>query len=194
MKTLKGTKTAENLMKAFAGECQARTKYTYYSSTAKKEGYVQIANIFMETAENEKEHAKRFLKFLNNDMQNDGVEITACYGAGLGTTVENLKYAANGEHEEWSELYPHFAEVAKKEGFDEIAQAFYNISKVEKRHEERYKKLLENIENDQVFKKDEVILWKCSNCGYIYEGKEAPKVCPSCIHPQGYFEVFVENY
>ncbi|WMJ81852.1 rubrerythrin family protein [Clostridium sp. MB40-C1] len=194
MKTLKGTKTAENLMKAFAGECQARTKYTYYSSTAKKEGYVQIANIFMETAENEKEHAKRFLKFLNSNMQNDGVEITACYGAGLGTTIENLKYAANGEHEEWSELYPHFGKVAEEEGFDEIAQAFYNISKVEKRHEERYRKLLENIENDQVFKKDEVILWKCSNCGYIYEGKEAPKVCPSCIHPQGYFEVFVENY
>lgn len=194
MKSLKGTKTAENLMKSFAGECQARTKYTYYASQAKKEGYVQISNIFMETAENEREHAKRFLKFLNADMQNEGVEINAVYGAGLGNTLENLNYAANGEHEEWSKLYSSFAVTAKEEGFDEVSQLFNNIAKVEKRHEIRYRKLIANIENGEVFKKKKKVLWKCNNCGYIYEGEEAPKVCPSCAHPQGYFEVFVETY
>jgi rubrerythrin len=194
MGKLQGTKTAENLMKAFAGECQARTKYTYYASQAKKEGYVQISNIFMETAENEKEHAKRFLKFLNEDMANSGVEINATYSAGLGSTLENLEYAANGENEEWSELYPAFAEIAKEEGFKEIAEVFKRISLVEERHEKRYRKLCENVKNGQVFKKEEEVLWKCNNCGYIYEGKEAVKICPACAHPQSYFEVFVENY
>lgn len=194
MKSLKGTKTAENLMKAFAGECQARTKYTYYASTAKQEGYVQISNIFMETAENEKEHAKRFLKFLNADMGNEVVEINATYNAGLGTTVENLKYAAGGEEEEWTELYPQFAATAEEEGFPEIAAVYTKIAEVEKRHEARYRKLLANIENGQVFKKDNEGLWKCNNCGYIHEGSEAPNICPACAHPQGYFEVFTENY
>ncbi|GAA0181982.1 rubrerythrin family protein [Clostridium sediminicola] len=194
MKSLKGTKTAENLMKSFAGECQARTKYTYYASTAKKEGYVQISNIFMETAENEKEHAKRFLKFLNSDMGNEGVEINATYNAGLSTTAENLKYAAGGEEEEWTELYPQFAATAEEEGYSEIAEVYRKIAEVEKKHEARYRKLLANIENGQVFKKDNEVLWKCNNCGYIHEGLEAPEVCPACAHPQGYFEVFTENY
>jgi rubrerythrin len=194
MGKLQGTKTAENLMKSFAGECQARTKYTYYASQAKKEGYVQISNIFMETAENEKEHAKRFLKFLNADMANNGVEINATYSAGLGSTLDNLEYAANGENEEWSELYPAFAEIAKEEGFEEIAEVYKRISLVEERHEKRFRKLYENVKNGQVFKKEEEVLWKCNNCGYIYEGKEAVKICPACAHPQSYFEVFVENY
>lgn len=194
MKTLKGTKTAENLMKAFAGECQARTKYTYYSSSAKKEGYIQISNIFLETAENEKEHAKLFFKFLNADFKGECLEVNATYGVGLSTTIENLKFAANGEKEEWTELYPQFAATAKEEGFDEIAEVFNRVLEVEKRHEARYRKLLSNIENGQVLKKENIVLWKCNNCGYIYEGKEAPEICPACAHPQGYFEVFVENY
>ncbi len=195
MKSVKGTKTAENLMKSFAGECQARTRYTYYSSTAKKQGYVQIANIFMETAEQEKEHAKRFYKFLKDDLADEAVEIQAGYPVALhDDTAKNLRAAANGENEEWSELYPTFANVAEEEGFPAIAAAFRKISEVEQRHERRYRKLLENIENGTVFKKDEVVMWKCNNCGYIYEGAEAPSTCPACIHPQGYFEVFVENY
>lgn len=195
MKSVKGTKTAENLMKSFAGECQARTRYTYYSSVAKKQGYVQIANIFMETAEQEKEHAKRFYKFLKDDLADDVVEIQAGYPVALhDDTAKNLRAAANGENEEWSELYPAFADVAEEEGFPAIAAAFRKISEVEQRHERRYRKLLENIENGTVFKKDEAVMWKCNNCGYIYEGAEAPNVCPACIHPQGYFEVFVENY
>lgn len=168
---LKGTKTAENLMKSFAGECQARTRYTYYSSIAKKEGYVQIANIFMETAEQEKEHAKRFFKFLKNEYNGDAIEIEAGYPVALyDETLMNLKAAASGEHEEWSKDYPEFSRIAREEGFIDIAIAYERIAEVEKRHENRYLKLLENIENNSVFKKDEVVLWKCNNCGYIYEG------------------------
>lgn len=195
MKSLKGSKTAENLMKSFAGESQARTRYTYYSSVAKKEGYVQISNIFMETAEQEKEHAKRFYKFLRTDFVDEAIEIQASYPVSFHQeTSKNLKAAASGENEEWSELYPEFAKVAEEEGYPEVAQAFRKILEVEKFHERRYLKLLENLENGTIFKRDEVIMWKCNNCGYIHEGKEAPGVCPACQHPQGYFEEFVENY
>ncbi|WP_368489466.1 rubrerythrin [Clostridium sp. BJN0013] len=194
MASLKGTKTAENLMKAFAGESQARNRYTYYSSTAKKEGYVQISNIFLETAENEKEHAKRFFKFLNEDLLGESVEINASYPVALGDTKTILKAAAKGENEEWSKLYPEFADIADKEGFSDIAEVFRKIAEVEKHHEERYLALLKNIENNTVFKKQKVHKWKCINCGYIYEGVFAPEVCPSCAHPQSYFEIFIENY
>lgn len=195
MKSLKGSKTAENLMKSFAGECQARTRYTYYSSVAKKEGYVQISNIFMETAENEKEHAKRFYKFLKNVYSGEQIEITAGYPVDLyDETVKNLKAAASGENEEWTDLYPTFAKIADEEGYPEVATVYREIVKVENRHEIRFNKLAKNIEEDKVFKKDEVVLWKCGNCGYIYEGTEAPKACPACAHPQSYFEVFVETY
>ena len=192
---LKGTKTAENLMKSFAGECQARTRYTYYSSIAKKEGYVQIANIFMETAEQEKEHAKRFYKFLKDSFVDEPIEINASYPVSFHQeTYKNLKAAADGELEEWSVDYPKFAKIAREEGFDEIATVYERIAEVEARHERRYRKLLGNIEAGTVFKKDEEVLWKCNNCGYIYEGSEAPKACPACVHPQGYFEVFKETY
>lgn len=197
MKSLKGTKTAENLLKAFAGESQARNRYTYYASVADKEGYKQIKNIFIETADNEKEHAKRFYKFLLEGFQGElpaVVEITAAFPIAQGTTLENLKAAAGGENEEWSELYPNFAEVAEEEGFSEIATAFKMIASAEKRHETRYNKLAENIQNGMVFKKSEKILWKCTNCGYIHEGPCAPEQCPACIHPQAYFEIFVETY
>ena len=195
MKSLKGTKTAENLMKSFAGECQARTRYTYYSSIAKKQGYVQISNIFMETAEQEKEHAKKFYKYLKEDFVDEMIEITASYPVSFHEdTMANLKAAAAGENEEWTELYPEFAKVAREEGFEAIAITFERISEVEKRHEARYNKLAKNIEEGKVFKKDEKVLWKCLNCGHIHEGEEAPKVCPTCVHPQGYFEVFVEAY
>ncbi|AFS77182.1 rubrerythrin [Gottschalkia acidurici 9a] len=194
MKSLRGTKTAENLMKSFAGESQARTRYTYYASTAKKEGYVQISNIFLETAENEKEHAKRFFKFLKESLDGDAVEITAAYPVALGDTRANLLAAANGENEEWSELYPAFADVADQEGFPDIAYVFREIAEAEERHEIRYRKLLSNIENNKVFEKDTEVEWKCNNCGYIHKGKSAPKLCPACAHEQKYFEVFVETY
>lgn len=195
MKSLKGTETAKNLMKSFAGECQARTRYTYYSSIAKKEGYVQISNIFMETAEQEKEHAKKFYKFLKEDFIDEAIEITAEYPVSFhSNTSSNLKAAANGEQEEWVDLYPSFAKMAKEEGFPEIAFAFEKISEVEKHHEKRYRKLLKNIEDGTVFKKDSKVFWKCLNCGYIFEGMEAPEKCPACAHPQGYFEVLSENY
>ena len=195
MKSLNGTKTAENLMKSFAGESQARTRYTYYASVARKQGYVQIANIFMETAEQEKEHAKRFYKFLKDDFAGEAIEINAGYPVDLyDDTAKNLRAAAKGEHEEWSHDYPEFARVAREEGFPAIAVAYERITEVENRHERRYNKLLKNIEEGKVFKKDEPVLWKCNNCGYIFEGEEAPQVCPACLHPQGYFEVFVENY
>ncbi|MBP2652455.1 MAG: rbr [Firmicutes bacterium] len=195
MKSLKATKTAENLMKAFAGESQARSRYTYYSSVAKKQGYNQIANIFLETAEQEKEHAKRFFKFLKTDLQNEAVEITASFPVALHEeTKENLKAAANGEKEEWSELYPEFARVAKEEGFEEISTAFEMIAKVEVGHENRYLKLLANLEKGSVFVKDREVQWKCANCGYIHTGTSAPELCPACVHPQGYFELFCENY
>lgn len=194
MPTLKGTKTANNLLHAFAGESQARNRYTYYSSIAKKEGYVQIANIFEETANQEKEHAKRLMKLLNAELKGEALHVEGDFPIMLGTTAECLKAAAAGENEEWTELYPEFAKVAREEGFTDIALAFERISEVEKRHEARYAKLAKNIEENTVFKKDETVLWKCLNCGYIYEGEEAPASCPACAHPQGYFEVFVETY
>lgn len=196
MKSLKGTKTAENLMKSFVGECQARMRYTYFSKVALKEGYHQISNIFMETAENEGAHAKRFYKFLKNDFQGEEFEINAGYPVNFPTdTKTNLLYAAEGEHDENTNLYPAFAKIAEEEGFPEIATAFRMITKGEIAHETRYRKLLENIEKDQVFKRDSAeTLWKCGKCGFIFEGAEAPIKCPACLHPQSYFELFVENY
>jgi rubrerythrin len=195
MRSLKGTKTAENLFKAFAGESQARNRYSYYASVAKKEGYVQISSIFTETADNEKEHAKRFLKFLKEDLNGEMLQIEADYPVALfDTTLENLLAAAKGENEEWSILYPSFAKTAQEEGFSEIAAVFNNIAKVEEHHEKRYRKLSENIKENKVFEKEEKILWKCNNCGYIHEGKTAVEKCPACVHPISYFEVFVENY
>ncbi len=194
MKSLKGSKTAENLLKSFAGESQARNRYTYYASVAKKEGYVQISNIFTETADNEKEHAKRFFKFLKEDFQKEAIEITASYPVALGDTKLNLDSAAEGENEEWSELYPEFAKVAEEEGYNEIAAVFRNIASVEKHHEERFRKLLANVKNMTVFEKDGEVYWKCNNCGYIYKGKKAPEVCPACAHPKSYFEVLCDNF
>ena len=193
-KSLKGTKTAENLMKAFAGEGQARNRYSYYASQAKKDGYVQMSNIFLETAENEKEHAKRFFKFLKEDLDGEAVEITAAYPVALSDTKANLLAAANGENEEANELYPEFARVADEEGFPKVAYVFREIAEAEERHEARFRKLLENIEKDQVFKRDEVLDWKCNNCGYVHTGKEAPGVCPACDHEQEHFEIFKETY
>ncbi|WP_315116005.1 rubrerythrin [uncultured Clostridium sp.] len=195
MKSLKGTRTAENLLKSFAGESQARNRYTYYASIARKQGFVQIANIFIETAEQEREHAKRFYKFLKDDYKDEAIEITAKYPVSLhDNTEDNLKAAAMGENEEWTELYPEFAKVAREEGFADVAVAFEMISKVEKEHEERYLKLLENVKNNQVFEKNEKVLWKCTNCGFIYEGTSAPDKCPACVHPRDYFELASRNY
>ncbi|NLB52918.1 MAG: rubrerythrin family protein [Syntrophomonadaceae bacterium] len=197
MKKLNGTKTAENLLKAFAGESQARNRYTYYASIADKEGYKQMRNIFIETADNEKEHAKRFWKFLLEGIEGElpvMIEITADFPVAQGSTLNNLKYAAGGEREEWSDLYPAFAQVADEEGFPEIAAAFRMIAKAEVAHEIRFNKLADNIENGTVFKKGENIKWKCGNCGYIHEGDSAPELCPACIHPQAHFEVFAETY
>lgn len=191
MASLKGTKTEKNLLKAFAGESQARNRYAYAASVAKKEGYEQIAAIFLETAENEKEHAKRFFKFL----EGGGVEITAMYPAGtIEDTLGNLKMAAAGENEEHTVLYPEFAKIAQEEGFPEIAGVFTMIATVELEHEARYNKLIANLENGEVFKKSDSIRWKCRNCGYVHEGAEAPESCPACIHPQKYFEVKETNY
>jgi len=188
---LKGSDTEKSLLKAFAGESQARNRYTYFASVAKKEGYEQISAIFLETAENEKEHAKIFFKYL----QGGDAEIIATYPAGkIGTTSENLLHAANGEKLEWGTLYPDFEKVARKEGFHEIAASFKEIAEVEKQHEKRYRKLLENVKKNKVFKKDKIVKWKCRNCGYVHEGKEAPKQCPACKHPQAYYEVLAENY
>ncbi|MCK4905615.1 rubrerythrin family protein [bacterium] len=191
MKNVKGTKTEKNLLVAFAGESQARNRYTYFASKAKKEGFEQISGIFLETAENEKEHAKKFFQFL----EGGDVEITASYPAGIiGDTVTNLQEAANGEKMEWSAIYKDFENTAREEGFGEIATIFKEIAEVEAHHEARYRKLLKNIKEGKVFKKDTVVRWKCRNCGYVHEGKEAPKICPACAHPQSYYEVFVENY
>ncbi len=191
MAKLKGTKTEKNLLAAFAGESQARNRYTYAASVASKEGYEQIAGLFLETAENEKEHAKRFFKLL----EGGAVEITAMYPAGvIGTTAENLKAAADGEHEEWTMLYVDSAKVAEKEGFPEVAKQFREIAEVEKAHEARYRKLLENVKSGKVFKKDKPVRWKCRNCGYIHDGSEAPDSCPACAHGKKFFEVFVEAY
>ncbi len=194
MTSLKGTKTAVNLMNSFAGESQARTRYTYYASQAKKEGYVQISNIFIETAENEKEHAKRFFKFLNEEFCGETIEITADFPVTLGDTKVNLKAAAEGENEEHTKMYPEFAKIAEDEGFKNIAFVFREIAEVEERHERRFLKLLTNIENNQVFEKEEVVEWKCNNCGYVHTGKSAPNKCPACDHPQAHFEVFKETY
>lgn len=188
---IKGTQTENNLMKAFAGESQARNRYTYFASAAKKEGYVQIADIFAETADQEKEHAKRFFKFL----QGGCVEITAAFPAGvIGDTLSNLKAAAAGEHEEWSALYPSFAETARQEGFPQIAKAFDAICIAEKQHEKRYNGLAANVESGQVFKREQPTVWRCQNCGYLHEGLEAPAMCPACIHPQAHFELLAENW
>ena len=190
-KSIKGTRTEQNLLKSFAGESQARSRYTFFASVAKKEGYEQIAGVFMETAEQEKEHAKRFFKFLEGGM----VEITASYPAGMiGTTHENLLEAANGENEEWADLYPEFAKVADEEGFKAIATAFRMIAKVEAEHERRYRALLERVVAEKVFEREEEIDWQCRNCGYVHTGKKAPETCPACQHPKSYFEPKKDNY
>jgi rubrerythrin len=190
-KSIKGTKTEKNLLAAFAGESQARNRYTYFASAARKEGYEQIANIFIETAENEKEHAKVFFKHL----EGGDVEITSTYPAGMiKDTKANLEEAAIGENLEWTVLYSDFAKSAKDEGFAEIAQSFEQIAKVERFHESRYRKLINNIVNGEVFKKKNSIKWHCINCGYIFEGAEAPKECPACKHPQAFYEVLADNY
>jgi len=188
---LKGSKTEKNLLKAFAGESQARNRYTYFTSQARKDGYVQIADIFEETANQEKEHAQRFFSFLEGGE----VEIQAAFPAGvIGTTAENLTAAAGGEHFEWTELYPSFAQVAREEGFEAVAKVFEFISVAEKQHEKRYLGLLANVEAGKVFKKDGPVVWRCRNCGYLHEGTEAPKACPACAHPQAHFELLGENW
>jgi rubrerythrin len=188
---LKGTRTEKNLLASFAGESQARNRYTYFASVAKKAGYEQIAAIFLETADNEKEHAKRFFRLL----QGGEVEITASYPAGIiGDTPQNLEAAAEGEHLEWTKLYKEGEAAAREEGFDEIADQFKEIAEVEEEHEKRYRKLLKNIKDNNVFKKNKAVKWKCRNCGYVHEGAEAPIKCPACAHPQSYYELLCENY
>jgi rubrerythrin len=188
---LKGSQTEKNLLKAFAGESQARNRYTYFASQAKKDGFVQIESIFEETANQEREHAKRFFKFLKGG----DVEIIATFPAGaIGTTAENLRAAAGGEHHEWSSLYPEFARVAKQEGFGEIASVFEAVSVAEKQHEKRYLGLLKNVEAESVFKKPAPVVWRCRNCGYLHEGPEAPEACPACAHPRAHFELLAENW
>ena len=190
-KSIKGTKTEKNLLASFAGESQARNRYTYFASVAKKAGYEQIAAIFLETADNEKEHAKRFFKLL----ESGDVEITASYPAGvIGNTAANLAAAAAGENLEWTKLYKEAEDIARQEGFEEIAVQFKEIAEVEEQHEKRYRKFLKNVKEGKVFKKDTVVKWKCRNCGYVHEGKEAPKECPACAHPQAFYEVLCENY
>lgn len=188
---LKGTKTEQNLLKAFAGESQARNRYTMYASTAKKEGFEQIAAIFLETAENEREHASLFYK----KLEGGAVQITADYPAGdIGTTLQNLEFAANGEKDEATVLYPEFARTAREEGFEDIARLFERISTIEARHEERYRKLHDNVENNKVFVKDEEVEWVCRECGYVHKGTSAPEICPVCAHPQAYYQVKADNY
>ena len=191
MKSVKGTKTEKNLLASFAGESQARNRYTYFAGAAKKAGFEQIAAIFLETADNEKEHAKRFFSFL----QGGEVEITAVYPAGvIGDTAANLRAAADGEKMEWSKLYLDAENIARQEGFEEIARVFKEIAEVEAEHEKRYRRLLQNVRENKVFKKDVVVKWKCRNCGYVHEGKEAPAACPACAHPRAYYEVLAENW
>lgn len=191
MSSIKGTKTEQNLLKAFAGESQARMRYNYFAKQAKKEGLEQIAALFEETAENERSHAKQFFRYLEGGM----VEITASYPAGvIGNTLENLKAAADGENEEWTELYPTFAKIAEEEGFKNVAATFRLIAKVEKAHEERYRKLYSNLEEGKVFKKEGKVVWKCRVCGFLHESEKAPKECPVCNHPQAYFEIEEHNY
>ena len=190
---LKGSETEKNLLKAFAGESQARNRYTFFASVAKKEGYEQISAIFTETADNEKEHSEIFFKHLENC--GESLSITAEYPAGrIGTTKENLLESANGEKMEWETLYPEFEKIAREEGFEKIAESFKEIAEVEEQHEKRYRKLLENLKEKKVFKKDKEVKWKCRNCGYVHKGKEAPEECPACKHPQAYYEVLAENY
>ncbi len=193
---LKGTETLKNLMKAFAGESQARNRYTFYASVAKKEGFEQISAFFKETADNEKEHAEVFFKHIIEGLDElpDKLPVNAEYPVDLRGTHENLIAAAAGENEEWTELYPNFADKAEEEGFKEIANSFRQITKVEKKHEERYLKLAENVKNNRVFERDEKVLWKCRNCGYILEAKAPPEICPACKYPKAFFELFVENY
>jgi rubrerythrin len=191
MKSIKGSMTEKNLLAAFAGESQARNRYTYFASAAKKEGYEQIAAIFLETAENEKEHAKRFFKFLEGGM----AEFTATFPAGMiGATGENLKAAAEGENEEWAKLYPGYARVADEEGLPEVANAFRFIARVEVEHEKRYLALLENVKKGNVFRKDRAATWKCRNCGYHHTGTGAPDICPACLHPRSFFELLTESF
>lgn len=191
MGSLQGTQTEKNLLTAFAGESQARNRYSYFASQAKKDGYVQMQFIFDETANQEKEHAKRLFKFLEGGE----LEITAAFPAGvIGSTLENLKASAEGEHYEYTEMYPEFAKTAEEEGFNEIAEVFRNIAIAEKQHEKRYNDLIANIENDRVFKRDEEVTWRCRNCGFIYNGTEAPEECPACAHPRDHFELLGENY
>ena len=191
MAELKGSQTEQNLLKSFAGESQARNRYTYFASKAKKDGFVQIADIFAETANQEKEHAERFFGFLGGGE----LEITAGFPAGVvGSTLDNLKAAAAGEHAEHTEIYPGFSQVAKEEGFDAIAMVWMMISVAEKQHEKRYVDLAGNIEADRVFKRDQVVVWRCRNCGYLAEGAEAPAMCPACAHPQAHFELLGENW
>jgi rubrerythrin len=191
MKSIKGTRTEKNLLDAFAGESQARNRYTFFASVAKKEGFEQIAGVFEETANQEKEHAKRFFKFLEGGM----VEITAKYPAGvIGTTAENLKAAAEGEHQEHAVLYPEFAKIAAEEGFPKVAAAFLAVAQVEAEHEARYLKLLKRVEDGKFFERDNEILWQCRNCGYITKGKKAPEICPACLHPKAFFEEKKKNY
>jgi rubrerythrin len=191
MASVKGTRTEQNLLKAFAGESQARMRYNYFASVAKKEGFEQISGLFTETADNEKEHEKVFFKYLEGGP----AEITATYPAGkIGTTAENLLAAAEGEHEEWGTLYPTFADVADEEGFTDVATSFREIAEVEQRHETRYRKLLANVQGGTVFKRGQEVAWKCLNCGYVHVGAEAPEECPACKHPQAYYELFVESY
>lgn len=188
---LKGTKTEKHLLMAFAGESQARNRYTYFASKAKEEGFVQIADIFTETADQEKEHAKRLFKL----MEGGEVEITAAFPAGvIGTTAENLEAAAGGENYEWTEMYPGFAEVADEEGFKDIARVFRSIAVAEKQHEKRYQGLLANVKAGKVFEKDAPVVWRCRNCGYLHEGPKAPAKCPACDHPQAHFELLCENW
>ncbi len=191
MKSLKGTKTEKNLLTAFAGESQARNRYTYFASKAKKEGYEQISFIFTETADNEKEHAKRFFKFLEGGE----VEVAAAFPAGvIGTTIENLQGAAAGENYEHTKMYPEFAKIADDEGFSEIACVFRNIAVAEKQHEKRYRAFAENIKKDRVFKREGTVKWRCRNCGYIHEGSNLPEKCPACDHPMAHFELLAENW
>lgn len=191
MPSLKGSKTEKNLLKAFAGESQARNRYTFFASAARKEGYIQIQRIFEETAANEKEHAEVFFKHLEGGM----VEITAEYPAGvIGTTAENLFEAAEGEKLEWGTLYPAFEKIAREEGFHDVAESFEEIAEVEEEHEKRYRKLLANVKNGTVFKRDIEVEWHCLNCGYIHHGKEAPEECPACKHPKEYYELHIPNY
>lgn len=193
-KSLKGSRTANNLLTAFAGESQATMRYTYYAKTAKNEGYNQIRAIFEETARNEKEHAKRFYKFLAADLEGEQLKVEWNFPVNLADTPSNLLAAAEGEHEEFVEMYPDYADIAEEEGFNMVAKAFREIALVESRHEIRFRKLLQNIKDNTVFKRESSTLWKCDNCGYVYEGEEAPIVCPACLHKQEYFELFVEAY